>query len=405
MTHTAQSAPSPLHLRDVQLNVWTSGDRFKANFTFYGPDGQESSDPEIDLGFDRGMLKLLLDSVEAALAEASQNGLWSELENPLSPPLTDGVRRKFEALLEAVASEGASLYRQLANIQLFNDFLKKVDALHDGSRITVQTEGAILPWEILYPLPFNKDSPTRRKVDESRFWGCRFEIEQMILRKGKSTDWKVKDHQSAKAFVNLNVNPRIGAELSEGPFPSRYRPVEEHQNFYALKLGEEKGDLMVTGDQIKRAVLSESKATVIYLYCHGRSADGKSKEALEVAEKVFIDPDTVAFEEYNYTCGPLLILNSCSSGAYSPLSLTNFYSEFKDKRAMGVIGTITAMPATFAAAFGLRLIDDYVNNEDEQPATIGGVLRSLRREIMNSGNPLGLFYVLQCPLHATAKRA
>lgn len=405
MTQTAQSAPNPLHLRDAQLNVWTSGDRFKANFTFYGPDGQESSDPEIDLGFDRSMLKQRLDSIESALTVAAQNGLWSELANPLGPPLTDGARRKFEALLEAVASEGASLYRQFAKIPLFNDFLRKVDALRDGSRITVHTEGAILPWEILYPLPFNKESLTKQPVDRLRFWGCRFEIEQMVLRKGKSTDWKVKDHQNAKAFVNLNVNPRIGDELSKGPFPSRYRPVEEHKSFYDDKLGKEKGVLMLTGDQIKRAVLSESRATVIYLYCHGQSADGKNKEALEVADKVFIDPDTVAFEEYKYTCGPLLILNSCSSGAYSPLSLTNFYSEFKDKRAIGVIGTMTAMPATFAAAFGLRLIDDYVNYKGEQGATIGGVLRSLRREIINSGNPLGLLYVLQCPLHATARRA
>lgn len=405
MTHTARSALSPTNLRDVQLNVWTSGDGFKANYTFYGPDGQETSDPEIDLGFDRGMLKQLLDSIETALAEASQNGLWSELENPIGPPPTEGARRRYEALLEAVASEGASLHRQLANIHLFDEFLRKVDALHDGSRITVQTEGAILPWEILYPLPFNKESPTKQKVDRSKFWGCRFEIEQMVLRKGKTTDWKVKDHQSVKAFVNLNLNPRIDLELSESPFPSRYKPLEEHENFYTLRLGEEKGDMKVTGEQIKRAVLSQSKATVIYLYCHGRSADSKYKEALEVADKVFIDPDTVAFEPYKYTCGPLLILNSCSSGAYSPLSLTNFYSEFKDKRAMGVIGTMMPMPATFAAAFGIRLIDDYVNYKGEQPSPIGGVLRNLRRELMELGNPLGLFYVLQCPLHATAKRA
>lgn len=402
MTQTEQNLA---YLRDVSLSVWVSGDRFKASYTFNGPDGQVSSDPEIDLGFDRGMLKQLLSSIETSLCAASQSGLWSELENPIGVPETDAVRKRHELLLEAVVSEGARLYSHLSKIHLFDDFLRRVEELADGSRITIQTQGAIIPWEILYPLPFNKESPSKPTIDKSKLWGCRFEIEQMILRKGKTTDWGVKDHQSTPAYVSLNLNPQIDAELSGGAFPSRYKPGDEHKNFYVRKLGEERGDFLTKGNDIKSAVLSQTKATVIYLYCHGRGADDQGKELLELDDKVYIEPETVAFEQYYYTSGPLLILNSCSSGAYSPLSLTNFYSEFKDKRAIGVIGTMMPMPATFASAFGIRLIDDYVNYAGDQPVTIGSVLRKLRRELVEFDNPLGLLYVLQCPLHATAKRA
>jgi hypothetical protein len=74
-----------------------------------------------------------------------------------------------------------------------------------------------------------------------------------------------------------------------------------------------------------------------------------------------------------------------------------------EKHALGVLGTTLPMPATFAAAFALKLIDNYVNYKSI-PVTIGNVLWSLRRDLIKKGNPLCLFYTLQCPLNATALR-
>jgi hypothetical protein len=405
MTRVMQEREAPAYLRDAQLSVRHGGSGFQASFTFNYPDEQVTSDPAIDLGFDRSMLDALLSSIENSLTDASQNGVWSLLEDPLGPPPTNTVRLKYQKLMDAVVSEGSSLYRLLSQIHQFDEFLQRVEALPDGSRITIQTEGAIIPWEIMYPDGYNQNSPTKQTYDKSKLWGCRFEIEQMVLRKGKSTDWKVKDHQKTKAYVNLNLNPVIDEELSQSGFSGPYKPRVAHENFFKSKLGVGRGNCIVEGHNIVSSVLSETPATIIYLYCHGKNADSISRELLEVDTKVYIDPDTVANEKYFYTSGPLLILNSCSSGAYSPLSLTNFYSEFKDKHAMGVIGTMIPMPATFAAAFGIRLIDDYVNHKGSQPMTIGSVLRNLRCGLVEVDNPLGLFYVLQCPLHATAKRA
>ena len=64
---------------------------------------------------------------------------------------------------------------------------------------------------------------------------------------------------------------------------------------------------------------------------------------------------------------------------------------------MGMIGTTIAIPATFAAAFGKRLIEAYL---DRVP--IGHAVYIMRRELLDLSNPLGLFYSLQCPLYVTA---
>jgi hypothetical protein len=155
---------------------------------------------------------------------------------------------------------------------------------------------------------------------------------------------------------------------------------------------------------IKKLLLSNSRANVIYLYCHGRSDDPFDKgggEQLELDENTIIEPSFFDYGQNKYRRGPIVILNSCSSGAYSPISFSNFYSELMKRRALGVIGTTIPMPATFASAFGQRLIRDYLKGDK----AIGEVLLNLRKDLLANNNPLGLFYVLQCPWHVKAPRS
>lgn len=64
---------------------------------------------------------------------------------------------------------------------------------------------------------------------------------------------------------------------------------------------------------------------------------------------------------------------------------------------MGIIGTTIQIPATFAAAFGKKLIEAYLAG-----VPVGVAIYALRRELLMRNNPLGLFYSLQCPLYITA---
>lgn len=64
---------------------------------------------------------------------------------------------------------------------------------------------------------------------------------------------------------------------------------------------------------------------------------------------------------------------------------------------MGIIGTSIEMPITFGAAFGCRLLEEYIKG-----VPLGVAIYALRRELVDKGNPLGLFYSLQCPIEVTA---
>ena len=67
---------------------------------------------------------------------------------------------------------------------------------------------------------------------------------------------------------------------------------------------------------------------------------------------------------------------------------------------MGIIGTTIEIPATFAAAFGRKLIEAYLAG-----IPIGKAIYKLRRELLDLSNPLGMFYSLQCPFYITAPGA
>jgi len=64
---------------------------------------------------------------------------------------------------------------------------------------------------------------------------------------------------------------------------------------------------------------------------------------------------------------------------------------------MGIIGTTILIPATFAAAFGKKIIEAYLDG-----IPVGKAIYELRKELLRRNNPLGMFYSLQCPFYVTA---
>jgi hypothetical protein len=145
-------------------------------------------------------------------------------------------------------------------------------------------------------------------------------------------------------------------------------------------------------------------ADLIYLYCHGRSDQAfksNQREELELDKGFLFEPWQLP-DEQNFPRGPVIFLNSCNSGSISPLSFSSFLSQFKQRKAMGLISTSFAIPATFAAAFANEVIRAYL---EEQDRTLGETLLELRRKYLKQQNPLGLFYSLQCPMDTTAPRS
>jgi hypothetical protein len=390
-------------LRTANLTVWAEDfglrAQYRNNLTL------EYSRPSLKLNINLGTIGDRFLKFRYKLEEIAEAGIWSNLREPLSAP-SERVHDMFTSFTELVTSEGAALYKLLISEPELGPYIRKINELPPGSSITIETDCALFPWEILYPGDFNinmpKEEKSKIKIDAAKFWGNRFLIEYVVApRNGSSGIPPLDEHQNGRTFVSLNLNPTIDKEFRNRP----YKPVKEHRNFYNAYLRKDKlGELQTDSEKIKGTLLSESLANIIYLFCHGKSDDPFDKgggEQLDLGDNEIIDPDLFEFGDNKYLRGPIIILNSCSSGAYSPFSFSTFHSQFIKRKALGVIGTTLPMPATFASAFGQRLILDYIKGD----TAIGDVLLNLRRELFQYNNPLGLFYVLQCPWHVKAPKA
>jgi hypothetical protein len=178
------------------------------------------------------------------------------------------------------------------------------------------------------------------------------------------------------------LNPTIDAAIGSGP----YKPIAAQKEFFSRRVLEQ-GKLNTDGASIARCLSGEGDtAALIYLYCHGDAS------SLDVDMGVTISPSSLN-PNIKYKSHSLIVMNSCSSGAASPLDLTAFLAAFVKKNADGMIGTASPVPATFAACLGQRLLDAHIDGSS--PVVC---LHGLRRSLLMDGNPLGLFYSVQCPL-------
>ena len=304
-----------------------------------------------------------------------------------------------------MAAGGYSLFQALDEDSDFSEVLQDINGLPSDSKLTVITNCAFLPWEMLYPTKYifheNNDLTTREPVQLQDFWGFRFEIE-CLLFEPKTGEYNpiipIKAHKAGPLVLSCNLNPTIDKDYANQTF----KPVAAQQcwikgdkdNFLRL-------DLNLTGKAIAKELNRvNNDATILYLYCHGQSEkpfSANTAEKLEVDEKYYIEPYHLD-ESRKFIRGAIVFMNSCSSGAFSPLSFSTFLSKFRAKQALGLVATSFPVPSTFAAAFGWKLIKTYLCSN----VTLGEALLNLRRTLLYEKNPLGLFYTLQCPMDITA---
>jgi hypothetical protein len=386
----------------AELNVLIKGAYMTASCRITGIGEPWNSGPLDNIPIDRAMLDGKITELRGVLT-VEHTEIWAGLNDPLAPAPNDYVAGKFKECVERVVTKGAALYGALCDSGL-REILEKIDStLKDGDRLTVQTNCAFLPWEILYPHKYSMVWPGKFKdqnpLRPRSLWGYKYQIEYSLLTTLDENQWEppYAEHETGKGYVSLNLNKAIEAAFSNRPF----KPIKFHEDFYDASI-KDRGDLVEDGDGILSLLLSaENEASIIYLFCHGSSTSplaDQSSEVLELDPNKRIEPYDLNYGN-TYLRGPIVILNSCLSAAVSPLSFSSFHTQFRKKRAMGVIGTTIQMPATFAAAFGRKIIEHYLLK-----VPIGKALYLLRRELLERDNPLGLFYSLQCPGHITAPK-
>src|SRR5262245_45481338 len=122
-------------------------------------------------------------------------------------------------------------------------------------------------------------------------------------------------------FVSLNVNPSIDGEFNK----SAFRPSKVHESF-RKKLGNS-AELNSSREELERVLLSDGhEAAIIYLYRHGQNDQPFSSDQTEnliLCKDLEIEPQYLNDAE-KFANAPIVIINSCRSGAISPLSFSTF---------------------------------------------------------------------------------
>lgn len=386
------------------LTIHDMGSQIRAT-CFVGAPGEDPDEYITFFTKDRASLAARIADIKRAIPPEATS-IWAALADPLAEPAPGVVAKRFKQCMELTIEEGSKLYAELSGSGL-DKILSRLDRMPDGSRLRISTDCAFLPWEILYPEPFATGVPEQFRpapADPLKLWGYRFVTSYTLLETGQTNvQWGElrAAHKNGRPYVSMNLNSTIEQAFAGRPF----HPIQFHKDFCTSRLaGAHVGGVYDSpGDIYGQLYAPQQQPTLLYLYCHGRNtipfAPG-NLELLEIDTNVQIKPNDLSAAGAAYDRAPIVFLNSCTSGQPSPLSFSSFHSAFRARKAMGIIGTAIEMPATFGAAFGCELINRYLAG---QP--LGVVIYALRRELIERGNPLGLFYSLQCPAEVTAPAA
>lgn len=372
---------------------------FQASYTIWR-NGEQQPEKNVPLEVNFAVFASEITQKTSFLTE-HETIIWTSLNDPLGPPANAACKKSFHDCLVATIKAGQILYHTLASFG-FEEMLDDLESMPDGSFLTIVTDCAFFPWEILCPRKSAYGIRYKPKEENTYklLWGYRFHISYNLYSSRKVWMPPFEKHQKSPPFISLNLNPTIDNDLKEY---CPLKPLLYHISFFEEKITNRCGQLLKEGDQIKATLISgDNHSSIIYIYCHGKNdapfrAGGL--ECLEVDEGMEIKPDDLLERDIEFDHAPLIILNSCKSAMPSPLSFGHFLNNFLDQGAIGILGTTINIPATFAAAFGKRILEEYFLDR----APIGKALYQLRRDLLEMGNPLGLFYSLQqCPIDLTA---
>lgn len=140
------------------------------------------------------------------------------------------------------------------------------------------------------------------------------------------------------------------------------------------------------------SALADPALDLVYLYCHARGGVGDPEKTdpplLEFSDKHKTTTYTADEFQLVWQHRPLVIVNGCSTAAFTPDALSPFVQKFcRDCEAGGVIGTEIPVHEWLATDFAQRLLAHVLDREP-----VGQALLCVRRELLAQNNPLGLAY-------------
>lgn len=141
--------------------------------------------------------------------------------------------------------------------------------------------------------------------------------------------------------------------------------------------------------------LKQLDPDLVYLYCHAWPETLQEKSVphpnLDFGTRLL---NEIAFA--NNFSGPawqhrpLVFLNGCGTVGFTPLAPAEFITQFiQGRHASAVIGTEVTVWAQLAHEVGWKFCEGFLAGQEA-----GAILLTIRRQLLQKNNPLGLVYTL-----------
>ncbi|MGY2906129.1 patatin-like phospholipase family protein [Bradyrhizobium sp. URHC0002] len=353
---------------------------------YWNIDGVQSR-PRIASKATPAALKAAYDTyINNDLKQVAESALWRNTDAQLHLPDNAASRDEAQKLMGITASAGYKLHKLFREDEVFEEAIELIEKLPDGSRITVITDDVVFPWELFYPLSIIDGEP-KENLQPDMFWGNRFIIESLLIATSSAEKLPSNRQQGGKLHVSMGLNASI--DLAPAWKGRDLLPVQFQKAYFDSVLASS-GDYAAGYKQVLTAIRRKPPdASLIYFFCHG-TADRLEFEASTAFTPYHVDGE-------KFSNWPVVFINACDAGNTSPLSFLSFRTEFRKRRAAGLIAPSFPIPTLFAAIFAKAFMERYAGKE-----AVGSILFDLRKKLLSDDKPLGLWYSLQCPLDLKA---
>lgn len=317
-----------------------------------------------------------------------------------------GSEPEFLGALCRMMSAGSRLYKFLHESAATEGLVEAIDKLDDGATISIFTDSAFVPWEILFPHYFFSDAERVTPNEEpdgfapTLLWGNRFQVETVLMFANPSQRVQHVLPAERRQPGTLNIRIGVGSTVEPEPEPgtsgadASLNAIVRHHAYC-----DQNPSIAhwLDGSAAVRKAFADSDydVSLLYLMCHGKSNGADEQLDFGAYQPVpeWLNP------ERSYPGWPVVFINSCSIASVSPHVFDSFLRRFREKNAFGLIASSFPLPTRFATLFGCEFLDGY-----QRGMKVGELLLDLRRRLLRNNNPLGFFYTLQCPLDVQRPR-
>jgi hypothetical protein len=230
------------------------------------------------------------------------------------------------------------------------------------------------------------------------FWGLKHIVEQppSVLTK-KNDAWVLREvvleisaPKDVRIAVGTTRDPQLDARQINGHLTAL-------KGITALQFSAQS-----PAEDVETVRSALESPEIVYLLCHGQFNPSNNEFYLGIG-----DPDDKNHQVYPHTVHgwadsekspnlsewltlhPLVFINGCHTADLKPEQTLQFVSEFNYAQASGILGTEVSIQLSLATEVAQHLLTDIAAG-----TKLGEALRSLRWQLANKGNLLGLAYTL-----------